>query len=471
VQIIWSDPCSSVFICVHLWQIFGLVAEMHRLDKRPPASALWNRLFRRSTSSDLFAFAGATMAIRKIRASQNEFSLPEARRIALAAQGFDRPRKVGGLVRRGDVSRTIKQIGLLQIDYVNVLLPAHYQVLFSRLGPYDKTLLDELVYRRREFTEQWAHEASIVPIETWPLLHYRRATHRVRPYDFELFLEAQPEYAHWVLEQVRTRGPLVAGDVPDWEGIVRRIEGAWVSIPRAVLESYFGRGILAVADRRPDFGRVFDLAERIIPVEHHGKEVESEEAQRELLLIAARAHGIATADDLADYFRMKLREARPRLNELVESGKLREVRVQSWRQTAYLHPEAVLPSRVDAASLLSPFDPVVWFRARAARLFEFEYRVEIFVPQPKRRWGYYVLPFLLGERLVARVDLKADRPGRRLVVMAAHVEPDALSGPTAEALAAELKTMAAWLGLESVAVERRGDFAKPLATAIRSAKS
>jgi len=370
-----------------------------------------------------------------------------------------------------DLSRTIKQIGLVQIDYVNVLVPAHYQVPFSRLGPYEKTLLDDLVYRRREFTEQWAHEASIVPVETWPLLHYRRVNHRVRPYGFEAFLEEQPEYAAWVLDQVRTRGPLAAGDLPDQDWISRRIPGAWFqSVPRAVLEAHFGRGALAVADRRPDFSRMFDIAERIIPAAHHGREVAGDEAQRELLRSAARAHGIGTADDLADYFRMPLREARPRLDELVLAAELCEVKVQGWRQPAYLHPKAHVPGRIDAASLLSPFDPVIWYRARAARLFAFEYRVEIFVPQPKRRWGYYVLPFLLGDSLVARVDLKADRPGRRLVVMAAHIEPDVETGPTAEALAAELGTMARWLGLESVAVERRGEFARPLSAAVRACK-
>jgi uncharacterized protein YcaQ len=407
------------------------------------------------------------MAGKTSKAPRTELSLAEARRIALAAQGFDRPRSAGRVSLR-DVSRTIRQIGLVQIDYVNVLTPAHYQVLFSRLGPYKKSLLDDLIYRRREFTEQWAHEASIVPVETWPLFQYRRAAHRVRPWGFEAFLEEQAEYVSWVLGEVKSRGPLTVGDLPDREGIARKIDGSWFSVPRAVLEAHFGRGILAIADRRPDFGRVFDLAERIIPAEHLGREVDAEEARRELLCIAARAQGIATADDLADYYRMPMAEARPRLEELVEAGALDVVKVEGWRQPAYLHPKAALPGRVDAASLLSPFDPLIWYRARTARLFDFEYRVEIFVPQPKRRWGYYVLPFLLGERLVARVDLKSDREASRLVVLAAHVEKDVEIESTAAALAAELRTMARWLGLESVAVERRGDFAKPLAAAVRA---
>jgi uncharacterized protein YcaQ len=400
--------------------------------------------------------------------SSDDLSLSEARRIALAAQGFDRPRPSGRVDAR-HLDRTIRRLGLLQIDSVNVLVRAHYQVPFSRLGPYERSLLDEVVYRRGAFTEQWAHEASIVPVEHWHLLRHRREVHRVRPYGFESFLAARPEYAAWVLDEVRSRGPLAAEDLPERDGIDRRIAGAWVgTVPRAVLEAHFGRGALAVAGRRPDFSRLFDLAERLIPPEHHGREVSRDEAQRALLLVAARSHGVGTADDLADYYRMPIREARPRLDELVEAGELRRVRVEGWREPAYLHEEARLPRRIDAASLLSPFDPLVWYRPRVARLFDFEYRIEIFVPGPKRRWGYYVLPFLLGERLVARVDLKADRAGRRLLVLAAYLEPHARPEPVAAALAAELATLARWLDLDSVAVEQRGDLARPLAAAMAS---
>jgi uncharacterized protein len=396
--------------------------------------------------------------------SSDELSLSEARRIALAAQGFDRPRP-GGRVDARHLDRTIRRIGLLQIDSVNVLVRSHYQVPFSRLGPYERTLLDEVVYRRGGFTEQWAHEASIVPVEHWHLLRHRREAHRVRPYGFEAFLEQRPEYAAWVLEEVRTRGPLAAEDLPDLEGIDRRIVGdGWTgTVPRAVLESHFGRGLLAVACRRSDFSRQFDLSERLIPPEHHGREVSREEAQRELLRLAARSLGVGTADDLADYYRMPIREARARLDELVEADGLRRVRVEGWREPAYWHPEARLPRQINVASLLSPFDPVVWYRPRVARLFDVEYRIEIYVPGPKRRWGYYVLPFLLGDRLVARVDLKADRSGRRLLVLAAHLEPHARPGPVAAALADELKSWARWLDLDGVTVADRGDLAGPLA--------
>ncbi len=363
-------------------------------------------------------------------------SLAEARRIALAAQGFDRPRPRGPIQPR-HVRDTIRRLGLVQLDFVNVVTPAHYQVLFSRLGPYKKAHLHELVYRRREFTEHWAHEASILPIESWPLFRHRMATHRVRPYGFEEFLAKHSEYVAWVLEEVRTRGPLVAEELPPPVGVDRRMEHAWVTVPRATLEAHFGRGVLAIADRRADFSRVFDLAERVVPAEHYGREVKRDEAQRELLRQSARANGVGTAADLADYFRMPVREARPRLAELVEAGVLRLVRVEGWREPAYLHPDARLPGRIKASALLSPFDPLIWYRPRAERLFDFEHRFEIFVPAAKRRWGCYVLPFLQGERLTTRVDLKTDRERRRLLVLAAYKEPEAQPKSTAAALAAD----------------------------------
>ncbi len=452
--------------------------------------------------------------------------LSEARRLALAAQGFDQPRPHAVTVRH--VRGVIRQIGLLQLDFVNVLVPAHYQVLFSRLGPYRRSLLHELVYARptqaderpergrgksggadtaategvgkggggdtaaagyREFTEQWAHEASILPVETWPLLRHRREHHRPRPWGFEKFMQQHPDYVARVLDEVRRRGPIAAEDLEELAGFDRaqfgRIPGAlwgvaegdprlaWVgTVQRAVLEAHFGRGLLAVTARRSDFSRLYDLAERVIPPAHYGREVERGEAERALLLQAARALGVATAGDLADYYRMSIREARPRLAELVAAGALREVRVEGWREPAYLHPGARPSREAKASALLSPFDPLIWCRERVARLFGFDYRVEIFVPREKRRWGYYVLPFLFGERLVARVDLKADRDGRRLMVLAAYREPDKKPpaaafprGEIAAALVRELRAMAGWLDLESVVVERRGDFALELARA------
>jgi uncharacterized protein YcaQ len=391
-----------------------------------------------------------------------DLSLAEARRIAIAAQGLDRARPARVDVRH--LRRVLRLLGLIQIDFVNVLIPAHYQVPFSRLGPYDRDRLDDLVYRRREFTEQWAHEASILPVETWPLLRHRMESHRVRPYGFERFLEEFSDYVQWVLREVRARGPLTAADLAAPEGTARRIPGAWVgTAPRAVLEAHFGRGALAVAERRANFARAYDVAERVIPREVVRRSVPRAAAQRELLDLAARAYGVATAADLADFYRMSVRDARPRLAELVASGVLAEVRVERWREPAYLHHTTRVPRRVSTAALLSPFDPMIWYRPRAARLFDFDYRIEIYVPREKRKWGYYVLPFLRGERLVARVDLKADRSTRRLRVLASYLESHAHPAATAAALAAELRAMATWLGLEAVVVARRGNLARRLA--------
>lgn len=393
-------------------------------------------------------------------------SLSEARRIALAAQGFDRPRP-----RRspgaGDLRRVLRRQGLVQIDFVNVLAPAHYMIPFSRVGPYDKAVFDRLVYASGEFTEQWAHEASIVPVETWPLLRHRMEKHRVRPWGFEKFIAKNPGYVAGVLAEVRARGPLGAEHVTPHE-TTTRIPGAWhASVSRAVLEAYFGQGLLAVTTRRPDFSRLYDLAERVIAAAHHQRKVEREEAQRELLRLAARSHGIGTVADLANYYHIPVTQARPRIAELAAAGELREVRVEGWREPAWLHPKAQCPARIEAATLLSPFDPVVWFRPRAERLYGFHYRIEIFVPQEKRKWGYYVLPFLLGDRLVARADLKADRVGRRLLVLAAWVEPHARAAAVAGPLATELRAMAHWLKLESVIVSPRGNLARKLALCFR----
>jgi uncharacterized protein YcaQ len=304
-------------------------------------------------------------------------------------------------------------------------------------------------------------------------LRYRREEHRVRPWGFDRFLRENPSYVKRVLEAVRARGPLRADELPKADGAPHRIEHAWFgSIPRAVLEAHFGRGALAIAARDDDFARRYDLSERVIPAGHHGRAVERADAQRQLLLQAARAHAVGTAADLADYFRMPVRDARPRLAELVASGSLREARVEGWREVAYLHPDAAAPARrVAARALLSPFDPVVWFRPRTKRLFGFEYRFEIFVPAPKRRWGAYVLPFLHGDRLVARVDLKADRPGRRLLVVGAWAEPGVDRAAVAQALAVELREWAAWLELAGIAVGRRGNFARVLAAELRDTSS
>jgi uncharacterized protein len=370
-------------------------------------------------------------------------SLTEARRLALAAQGFHRERPRRATVRH--IRDTIRRLRLLQIDCVNVVCPAHYMVPFSRLGPYDRCAFDKLVYRSGEFAEHWAHEISIIPAETWPLLRYRRETDRVRPWGFEKVLEERAGYAAMALEEIKRRGPLAADDLPPPEGSTR-IPGAWIgTVARGVLEAHFLRGTLAAAGRRSDFSRLYDLAERVIPAEHRCREVGYDEGRRALLLQAARAHAVGTAKDLADYFRMPVGEARPLLRGLVESGQLYEARVEGWREIAYLDPEAEVPRSIEAAALLSPFDPLIWCRPRIERLFGFEYRVEIFVPPEKRKYGFYVLPFLLGENLVARVNLKMDRASGRLRVIGKWFEGRKTKSIDA-ALSAELGVLEAWLG-------------------------
>ena len=399
--------------------------------------------------------------------SRTGLSLAEARRAALAAQGFATARPTRPSARH--LLATVRRLGLLQFDSVGVLVPAHYQPLFSRLGPYDRSLLDDLTYRRRLLTEQWAHEASIIPVETWPLLRHRMERHRLRPYGFERELERHPGYAGQVLEAVRARGPLGAEALQHPAGAERRLPETWFgTFPRATLEAFFGRGELAVAGRLRNLARQYDLAERVIPAGTLARRVTPDEARRALLERAARAHGVGTLRDLADYFRMGCAEARPRLEELREAGVLRVVRVEGWGEPALLHAEAVVPRRLEAAALLSPFDPVVWFRPRALRLFGLDHRLEIYTPAARRRWGYYVLPFLLGDRLVARLDLRADRGEGRLLVLAAHLEPGQLAGEVTGPLAAELGQLAAWLGLGEVRVARRGRLAAALAAEVRS---
>ena len=399
-----------------------------------------------------------------------DLSLAEARRLALRAQGFGlpRPRRAP---READLAATVRRLGLLQIDYVTVVVPAQYQVLFARHGPFDRARLDALLFRRGDLVEQWAHEASIVPVETWPLLAHRRETHRARPHGFQEFLSANPGYVAAVLAAIRSRGPLAADDLPDPPGHPARLEHSWYgSVRRATLEALFGSGLLAIAGRRPDFARLYDLAERVIPAAHAGPSVERHAAERELLRIAARAHGVATAGDLADHWRMTARDARPRIAELADAGEISPARVEGWREPAWIHREARVPARIDASALLSPFDPLIWTRRRTSRLFGFDYRLEIFVPDEKRKFGAYVLPILLGDRLVGRLDLKSDRTGNRLLVKGAHLEPGEAPGPVAESAAAELLAMASWLGLASVKVARRGGLARALSAAVGVAR-
>lgn len=390
----------------------------------------------------------------------------EARRIALAAQGFDRQRPAAEPDAR-HFRRVLDTLGLVQLDYVNVLMPAQFLIFWSRLGAYDRERLETLLYRRRAYTEQWAHEASVVPVDSWPLLDYRRRAHRLHDDSPLRRLPAHSAYLEDVLKRVETSGGLTASDLPQMPG-PRRKPGDWHrSIPRRALEFHFARGHLAIADRLPNFQRVYDLAERVIPAEHRARALRREDARRELLRRAARALGIATLQDLADYYRMTARDAAPRLAELEEEGAVRRIEVDGWADPAYLACGARLPREIPGESLLSPFDPVVWFRPRAERLFGFHYRIEIYTPSAKRRWGYYVLPFRVGDRIEARVDVKADRKAGRLLVPAAYLEGHADGAACAGRLAAELRALSDWLNLGSIRVARRNEFSRALARAVK----
>jgi uncharacterized protein YcaQ len=394
-------------------------------------------------------------------------SAAEARRVALAAQGLHRERP-GCAPDARHFRRAMQALRLLQLDFVNVLVPAHYLVLWSRLGAYDRERFDRFLYRSGCFTEQWAHEASVVPGNAWPLLAHRRAAYEPSKYNPIRKLRNRRRYLEGVLEQVRADGALTSADLPPLPGPKRK-PGDWHrSLPRWALEFHFARGDLAVSHRLPNFQRVYDLPERIIPGEHLNASIDRDAAEREMLRRAAGALGVATLQDLADYFRMSPRLAAPRVAELVEEGALTTVEVENWAQPAYLSAAARLPRAIEGASLHSPFDPMVWYRPRAERLFDFHYRIEIYVPAAKRKWGYYVLPFRLGDRIVARVDLKADRQRGCLLVLAAHEEPGVSIAECADALADELRALSKWLSLETIQVCCRGEFARALAVALRT---
>jgi uncharacterized protein YcaQ len=398
---------------------------------------------------------------------RKQLSLAEARRVALAAQGFDKQRP-GKKPSKQHFRRVINQLGLLQLDFVNVLVPAHYFVMFSRLGSFQREKFDQFVYQGREFIEHWAHEASIVPVECWPLLEYRRKEFKPWPSSPIMKIKGKKQYLETALDRVENSGPIVSGDLPALAAPKGK-PGDWVrSVPRWALEVHFGHGAVSVAGRLPNFQRQYDLPERLIDEPHFSSSVSREDGQRQLLETAAAAHGIGTMHDLADYFRMSMRDAAPRLLELVEEGILYPLRVEGWNDTAYLHHKARIPRTINASSLLSPFDPVVWFRPRAERLFAFHYRIEIYVPAAKRKYGYYVLPYLQGDRIVARVDLKADRKNSCLNVLASYLEEGADEHQSAAGLAIELRCLADWLGLTEIKIANKGGLAKSLKWAVRA---
>jgi len=389
-----------------------------------------------------------------------DLSARQARRIALAAQGLAARRPPGPASRR-DLRKLATRLGAIQIDSVNVLARAHYLPAFSRLGNYPLTLLeDEAWGKRPSLFEYWGHAASLLPLALQPLLRWRMTrTRGMRDGHWGTFARERHDYIGQVLAEVGRRGPVTGGDFADGP----RKSGWWNwSHGKHALEWLFASGLIATKTRR-GFERVYDLTERVIPSAVLGQPTPDEgDAHRALLMIAARAMGVATEGDLRDYYRMPVAETRACLADLVAAGQLQLVEVEGWRQHAYLAADAQTPRTLAASALLSPFDNLIWRRERTERLFGARIRLEIYTPAHKREHGYYVLPFLLGESIAARVDLKADRQARCLLVQAAHLEPGADRAAVVPSLAAELARLAAWLDLREVRVAKKGSLAAAL---------
>jgi uncharacterized protein YcaQ len=385
----------------------------------------------------------------------------QVRRAHIAAQGLDRSRpKAADL---GDVKRAIRRMGVLQIDSVNVVERAHQLTLFSRLGPYDPDLLWRAL-RERDVFEYWAHMASFSPIEDWPLFRHRMARENEWKAIKRLKEEA-PGYIDAVYDEVATRGPVIASDLDD-PGQKKGPWWGWAE-GKHVLEWLLMTGRVSIADRR-NFTRHYDIAERVIPPQHMDAEpVPADEAKRRLILRAAEKIGVGTGKDLADYFRYVYTSCLPAIAELVAEGKLVEVEVEGVSEPCFMHADARVPRSVNARALLNPFDPIVWFRPRGEQIYDFEYRIEIYTPQPKRRYGYYVFPFLLGDELVGRVDIKADRKAGVLTVPGAFLQDGQDPVRVGREMATELRVMADWLGLDDLVVGRKGDLVSELRAALR----
>ncbi|MBF9196466.1 winged helix-turn-helix domain-containing protein [Microvirga terrestris] len=382
--------------------------------------------------------------------SRTHITLAQARRIALAAQGFHEGRPAG--VTRRHMSRALQRAHVLQIDSVNVLVRAHYMPLFSRLGAYDRGLLETMGYhpKKRETFEYWGHEASLIRLDLQPLFRWRmeRAARGEGTYGgLARFGREKRTFIEEVRREIETRGPIGAGEL----SIGGKGQGSWWgwSDGKRALEWLFWAGRVTTATRR-GFERVYDLPERVLPSDILNVPTPSaEEAQRELLRLSIRALGIASERCLRDYFRLEPKDAKARIPELVEAGDLIPVTVEGWG-LVYLDPQAKIPRRIEARALVSPFDPIVWERTRTERLFDFHYRIEIYTPAEKREFGYYCLPFVLGEKIVARVDLKADRAAGNLIVHSVHPEASVPAEEIAPALGDELRLMAEWLNLGSI---------------------
>ena len=409
-----------------------------------------------------------TRAIRTV----DHLSSSEARRLALRSLGFGarKPARAGS----AHVRATADRLSAIQIDSVNVLARAHYLPTFSRYGPYPMSALDELAHTRRELFEYWGHAACFLPIDLHPFMRWRMNGQAEAWGGLD---RTRTDFIEAVYREVAERGPMSAGEI----SMGGKSTGAWWgwSEGKRAIEILFAQGRVAVAGRR-NFERLYDLPERVFPkAVLDANTVAARDAKKELLVRAARAMGVGTAKDIAQYFHVdawwdrssvngRRPPAKPHLlvEELVEDGRLEPVGVEGWKQPAFVVPGVRLPASIDARAIVSPFDPVLWERTWTKAVFDFEYQIEIYVPAPKRIYGYYVLPFILGDRFAARVDLKGDRKASTLVVHAAWVESGLDAGAVAAALADELRSMAGWLSLESFRVGRKGNLARALRQAI-----
>jgi uncharacterized protein YcaQ len=398
----------------------------------------------------------------------------QARRIAVAAQGFSELRP-GGSVTRAHLRRLISRIQVLQLDSVSVVVRAHYAPVFSRLGPYDRAVLDRAAWDHsarspRLLVEYWAHEAALMAVDDWSLLRWRMRQYRHGRWGTHI-VKANPQLADKIVAAVAELGPSTAGQIEAHLAAgPRGPRGAWWgsrSDTKWVAEALFASGVLTTATR-VGFARHYDLTEHVLPPDVLARKVDEQDAVRELMLRAATALGVGTEADIRDYFRLAAGQAKPAIAKLVADGELEQVDVDGWSAPAYVPAGQTIPRRDRGTALLCPFDPLIFFRPRVQRLFEFHYRIEIYTPAAQRQYGYYVWPFLLDGELVARVDLKADRTADALHVVGAFIEPDRSPSRVAASLADELETMAGWLGLAGVTVGNRGDLAAELRTRLRS---
>ncbi len=398
-------------------------------------------------------------------------SVAQARRIAVAAQGFAEP-KPSGAVTRAHLRRLISRIQVLQLDSVSVSVRAHYAPVFSRLGPYDRDVLDRAAWSHtarspRLLVEYWAHEAALMAVDDWPLLRWRMREYTHGRWGKEI-VKKNAKLADEIVAAIAERGPSTAGQIEEHLGAEQRgRKGPWWdrSDTKWVTEALFAAGALTTATR-VGFARHYDLTERVLPTDVVSRHVDDDEAVRELTLRAATALGVGTEADIRDYFRLSPKLTKPAIAKLVADGELERVEVDGWRAPAYLRAGQIVPRRDRGTALLCPFDPLIFFRPRVERLFDFHYRIEIYTPAPKRRYGYYVWPFLLDGRLVGRVDLKADRANDALNVVGAFHESGEQPSRVAEALAVELQTMTSWLGLSDVTVRTKGGLAGELSRAV-----